>query len=47
VRVPEQAATGVAKAKLSFPGWKDGAVEPASFDVTVVDGAKAPATPAK
>jgi hypothetical protein len=36
VRVPENAATGAAKAKLSFPTWKDGDVAPTTFDVQVV-----------
>jgi hypothetical protein len=36
VRVPENAAIGAAKAKLSFPAWSDGEVTPVTFDIQVV-----------
>jgi hypothetical protein len=35
VRVPDQAANGIAKATLSFPSWKAVNIAPTKFDVNV------------
>jgi hypothetical protein len=37
VRVPEQAAKGMAEVTLSFPDWKEGSVRPVTLCVPVVD----------
>ena len=36
MRVPEQAATGTAKVRLSFDAWKQGKVKPWAGEVPVV-----------
>jgi hypothetical protein len=36
VRVPEAAGKGNAKVTLSFQGWKEGGVIPATFEVPIV-----------
>jgi hypothetical protein len=35
VRVPEKAGDGKAKVTLSFPGWKEGKVASAVFEVPI------------
>jgi hypothetical protein len=37
VRVPEGVTLGNAKVRLSFPAWKEGQVDPATFEVLVVE----------
>jgi len=42
VRVPKEAGKGNAKVRLSFDGWKEGKVAPATFEVPVAgEGEKA------
>jgi hypothetical protein len=45
VRVPEEAGNGKAKVRLSFPGWKEAKVAPATFEVPVVDAPPADERP--
>jgi hypothetical protein len=35
VRVPKEAGNGKAKVTLSFPDWKEGKVEPATFEIGI------------
>jgi hypothetical protein len=37
VRVPENAGTGMAKVTLTYPGWKDRPVAPATFEIPIKD----------
>jgi hypothetical protein len=37
VRVPDEAASAPAQVTLRFPGWKEGRVVPATFELPVVD----------
>jgi hypothetical protein len=37
VRVPAEAGKGKAKVTVSFPGWEQGRVAPAAFEVPVVE----------
>jgi hypothetical protein len=37
VRVPKEAGKGKARVTLSFSDWKQGRVEPATFEVPTVD----------
>jgi hypothetical protein len=37
VRVPAEAGKGKARVTLSFANWPEGRVEPATFEVPVVD----------
>jgi hypothetical protein len=37
VRVPEKAVGDKVKVTLSFTGWKEGKVPPATFEVSVVE----------
>ena len=43
VRVPDEAANGMAKVTLSFPDWMDGSVRPVTLHVPVVDPVPKPA----
>jgi hypothetical protein len=38
VRVPEEAASTLAKVTLAFPDWKEGKVIPATFEIPIVSG---------
>jgi hypothetical protein len=37
VRVPHEAGNGKAKVTISFEGWEEGRVAPATFEVTITD----------
>jgi len=37
VRVPDEAGSGSAKVRLSFPAWKEGNVTSSTFEIPVVD----------
>ena len=42
VRVPDEAASAVAKVTLSFPDWAEGCIRPATLLVPVMDAEPAP-----
>jgi hypothetical protein len=40
VRVPDEAGSGNAKVTVSFPGWKEGKVAPATFELPIAEAAR-------
>ena len=39
MRVPDEAGNGKAKVRISFPDWKEGKVQPAVFEIPVLNTA--------
>ena len=40
VRVPEEAAPGIASVKISYSDWFEGNVHPAEYEVVVVEASE-------